>query len=246
MSSNVASALNIYPQEKRCSSCGLIKPREAFSLAKRPKDGLQSLCKECRRKSHEVNKTHDNDLSKARHQKNLLADHDRNKRNYEANKEHVLRRCAEYREKNPEKVAEWQRYWFIKNRHYVRQWHKDHREARRYIEWAISSLKCHKNRGFEIDISASELVEIAMITPHCPLCGVTLFWEPNPGKTRYESPSLDRINNENFIRKDNINIICVRCNATKGSRPLHEFIAYCKTVSERFVFEEGNSDQTTI
>ena len=44
------------------------------------------------------------------------------------------------------------------------------------------------------------------------------------------SPTLDRINNENVITNENIWIICSRCNATKLDRTLSEFIDYCQYI----------------
>ncbi len=48
------------------------------------------------------------------------------------------------------------------------------------------------------------------------------------------SPTLDRLDNETVIRKNNITILCYKCNATKRDRTLSEFLDYCKAVVSRF------------
>jgi hypothetical protein len=47
------------------------------------------------------------------------------------------------------------------------------------------------------------------------------------------SPSLDRLDNESVIRRDNILILCYKCNATKRYRTLREFLDYCDVVVAR-------------
>lgn len=49
-----------------------------------------------------------------------------------------------------------------------------------------------------------------------------------------KSPTLDRLDNEQIIRSDNILILCYQCNATKRDRTLKEFLDYCRAVSVKF------------
>lgn len=48
------------------------------------------------------------------------------------------------------------------------------------------------------------------------------------------SPTLDRLDNESVIRKDNVATLCYRCNATKRERTLKEFLEYCNAVVTKF------------
>ena len=48
------------------------------------------------------------------------------------------------------------------------------------------------------------------------------------------SPTLDRLDNENVIRSDNILILCYQRNATKRDRTLEEFLDYCNAVAKKF------------
>ena len=80
-----------------------------------------------------------------------------------------------------------------------------------------------------------ELYELASRVDACVFCGCQLDWQlGSKGSMKNNSPTLDRIDNEDVIRRDNILIICYRCNATKRDRTLKEFIDYCQSVVARF------------
>lgn len=249
MTSKVAKAIKVCPSgcfhdetllkdTKRCSMCGNIKPLDAFSISKKRNDGRQSYCKMCRKLHHEKNRTRDNELSRLRHKTNVIDDHARNKAYYESNKDAILARCAEYRKSlDPEMVAAYRRKWRENNGQYIKAWLKDYRECYRYILWARQTLRSHKNRGFQINVSSERVAEMAMNTPYCTFCGESLYWGAFPQKTRENSPSLDRMFNGDELCEDNINIICNKCNATKGNRTIEEFIAYCKTIADRYSIE---------
>ncbi len=103
-------------------------------------------------------------------------------------------------------------------------------------KWSSSTLHQHKNRGCEIEISIDNVYEIAKKTDFCNVCGIKLNWEYNSkkGKTLSNSPSLDRINCENVINKNNIMIVCHKCNKTKQDRTMKEFVEYCKNIVKKF------------
>lgn len=98
--------------------------------------------------------------------------------------------------------------------------------------WASRTLSSHKSRGHTINISREELIEFLENKTKCELCGRELNWESNKKKIRQDSPTLDRMNNENVIDIDNIMILCHRCNASKQDRTLKEFVDYCKEISK--------------
>jgi len=102
--------------------------------------------------------------------------------------------------------------------------------------WCNSTLYHHKKEGFNICITQEELKHIAKETLVCNICGCVLNWTPytSNGKTQQNSPSLDRINNDTIITKENIQIICHQCNRTKGERTMEEFINYCKMVVNKY------------
>jgi hypothetical protein len=101
--------------------------------------------------------------------------------------------------------------------------------------WARMSLGNHKRSGFSIDLNMfEELLPLAMSSNTCKICDVSLSWGYHNGKQLMTTPSLDRINNEKHITKDNIQIICYRCNSTKRDRSMSDFISYCKYVAKKF------------
>jgi hypothetical protein len=114
---------------------------------------------------------------------------------------------------------------------------RDREYARRNPKrrWATACLSGHRRRGFKIEITCQELYQIASRTDSCFICGTPLDWQlGNKGNMKRDSPTLDRADNENVIRKDNILILCYKCNATKRDRTLQEFIDYCEAVVKRF------------
>jgi hypothetical protein len=102
--------------------------------------------------------------------------------------------------------------------------------------WCGCILKGHKQQGNIIEPTKENLYNIIKEKEHCYICGNKLNWERNINKKEMTQnpPSLDRKNNENVINKDNILIICRKCNTTKLNRSFEEFILYCKNVVEKF------------
>jgi len=93
----------------------------------------------------------------------------------------------------------------------------------------VKALLSHKTKGMNVLITNDEIESLYKNTTHCPICGVKLS-----NKSRGNTPSLDRINNENELRIDNVWIICGKCNTTKQDRTLEEFYEYCKMVVEKW------------
>ena len=100
-----------------------------------------------------------------------------------------------------------------------------------YDKWARYTISAHEKRGFIVDLERDILANLAIQTTHCILCGQELNW--NGGIRTSLTPSLDRVNNEDFLNKDNIQILCVTCNTKKGSMTMSEYISYCDVISKR-------------
>jgi hypothetical protein len=100
-------------------------------------------------------------------------------------------------------------------------------------ERAKATLDHHKKSGNIISITRDELELLYNAASTCKICGRKLTLEYGSGKILKSSPSLDRINNEDELRVDNIQIICNCCNATKRNRTMKEFIEYCELVIRR-------------
>jgi hypothetical protein len=102
--------------------------------------------------------------------------------------------------------------------------------------WANQTIKNHRKKGFDVQFTNLELVEVAKSSAHCHYCEIELRWDRNvPGqKPAHNVPTLERINNEQHLDLDNIAIICLRCNTTKGPRTMSEFVTYCQRIAARF------------
>jgi len=133
---------------------------------------------------------------------------------YENNKEKILKQKKDYYENNKEKIKE-----YYEN-NYVRRWCTD-------------TINFHKKRGYIVNITFDELYNIVKDKPSCEICGKELEWySTGKGKTTNLSPSLDRIYNENEINKDNISILCHKCNTKKHSESIEENVIWCKQFIE--------------
>lgn len=114
-----------------------------------------------------------------------------------------------------------------------------HRRKHPRRSWAISSLGNHIQAGYISKITVNDLYKLACKTTNCKYCDTTLIYM-NKGKMCYDSATLDRRNNEQIIRLDNIDIICCRCNKAKGDMTEVEFINYCNNIFNHAVKYQPN------
>ncbi len=98
-------------------------------------------------------------------------------------------------------------------------------------KWARGTLASHRRRGKNVEdvLDVDWLSAFAEKTFECPLCGSKLMWEPRSGIT-WRDPTLDRKSNEQNMNRDNVWIICRRCNTTKGDGTVEDILAYCRSV----------------
>jgi hypothetical protein len=99
-----------------------------------------------------------------------------------------------------------------------------------YYRWACAAINRHKNKHgiLAVDFDAYWLAELGQKTSHCPIDGKPLRWDyardfDERGKARHDSPSLDRTNNELFLAKHNVQIVCFGCNSHKGARSMKKW-----------------------
>ena len=110
---------------------------------------------------------------------------------------------------------------------------KEYRENNYVRRWCHNTINCHKKCGYIVNITFDELYNIVKDKPSCEICGKELEWySTGTGKSTNLSPSLDRKNNENEINKDNISILCTKCNAKKHSDSIEENLVWCKQFEE--------------
>lgn len=148
------------------------------------------------------------------HRKDIL---EQMKKRY-ANPE-VKKQIKKYYKENHEKIMIKHGEWEARNVH---------------RRWAYGVLGKHKERGFKINITINKLVDLALRAKHCSYCNIGLKYRNKVHGGRRDSASLDRIGNTKNINLNNIQIICMRCNATKHDRTHAEFMDYCTMISNKF------------
>ena len=107
------------------------------------------------------------------------------------------------------------------------------KERRPFYFWAATSIRNHRANGCVIKLTIPELEQIASESKECAICGKCLKWNGGKGMLK-DLPTVDRINNEDILSKDTIQILCFDCNRTKGYRSMQEFIAYCSLIVSKF------------
>ena len=121
------------------------------------------------------------------------------------------------------------------HRAYRNQYDRNYARTNPRRKWTHACLASHRRSGYVVKLTSKELFELATKTDNCFVCGCKLNWGlGRKWKQRADNPSLDRLDNERMIRKDNVAILCYRCNATKQNRTLTQFIEYCAAVAARF------------
>lgn len=127
----------------------------------------------------------------------------------------------EYRQKNKGKILVYAKMWNRKNPLH---------------SWASHTHRKHRKKGFFLYFTIQDLIKKAKDTFKCELCNCDLDWTVGKKKhCRDNSPTLDKIQNEtrNLSLKD-IQIICLNCNAGKGSGSMMEYIMRCRRVCLKF------------
>ena len=191
-------------------------------------------CKDCKKlaskRFHEAHKSEQNERSKLWRLNNPIKAKESYKR---------------WRDANPEKVKIMDKIKRIKNREKVNTYHRSprgklmrrNRINRNPLQYIISaSLRNHRHKGIVIQTNSRELVAKFKTITHCQICFCELdltYYKDGTKHINLKRPSLDRIDNETIITKDNVQIICLSCNTTKGPRTMKEFLDYCKLVSKR-------------
>lgn len=122
------------------------------------------------------------------------------------------------------------------NRERNRQYSNSHKEERHAYNKQIhnvikNSLRHHVRKGMNVEVTLEEALEVYRATPYCRYCGRTMA--PSKGVCE-TSVTLDRIDNGNTLRKDNIQFVCHQCNLSKSNRTHDEYVAYMRNVLQNF------------
>ncbi len=95
---------------------------------------------------------------------------------------------------------------------------KDWAEEDYIKSWAKGVLHNHKSFGHVVNITLEELVQLALKTQYCVLCGAKLSYRQSKTyewEHHAKCASMDRIVNNTNYTIDDVDIICSTCNAIK-------------------------------
>jgi hypothetical protein len=151
---------------------------------------------------------------------------------------------AFYRETNREKLKEWHKKWYEKNKEQVKAKLKEFnlkypgRISENRKKWADNNvekrlLKGAKSRSKRDGIYFKLEYEDIVVPVKCPILGIKLKTN-NRQVPKYNSPSLDRINNNRGYTKNNIQVISYRANTMKGDASPIELIRFAEWVLQNY------------
>jgi hypothetical protein len=166
------------------------------------------LCVKCR----EIARIHNN---KRKEKKSSQA-----KEYYQQYKDEIKNKNKEYREKNREKLNIYDRSpeRRLSNKIWLKQ--KRQEDPCRFIFYSAKHRSQKTNILF--DLTYQDIIDAYPKDNLCPILGIHLV--VNEGKTKDNSPSLDRIIPEHGYVKKNIVIISYRANRIKNNATVEELI----------------------
>lgn len=193
---------------KHCNKCNRDLPIDSFY--KRGENGHASMCIEC--------------------------DHKKGQKYYKENKEKVDAKNKKWFQAHPEKPREYTAKWRLKpgSIEHIKEYDAMRRRDNPTRMWARDSINGHKRKGHKIEVTIDELEDFIKDHKYCMVCGVEMILGTGRNNSTLLSPTIDRINNENLISLDSIQIICKRCNMTKSDRSMKEFVDYCRMVADKY------------
>lgn len=150
---------------KKCSRCGVEKPKVEFSKCSRNKDGLARWCKSCASAyDKEYRSKHRDELltkGKIKYQENREEILSKQRQHYHENKE----KYKLYREENKERIKAWQAEYRKTHKReateYQKRYYKEHSEARKKYrrdktreihKFKQSCVKCGEHKSYMIDL----------------------------------------------------------------------------------------------
>lgn len=145
-------------QTKRCYGCGEVKDVSLFNKDRSRRDGLQPLCKSCRKTQREINKQ-----AKVAYDKTY----------YQANKEAKKRKTKIYDSVNRERVRKRKRVYYKNNIDAIRAYKKTYRQANKKRITAQKKAHYQNNKDYYNERSAARRANKKKNTPkfirNCPV-----------------------------------------------------------------------------
>jgi hypothetical protein len=129
----------------------------------------------------------------------------------EQNAERLRATQARWRAANPMTAAEKERKTMMRDRPEFR------------MQLLVTNARYRaKRKGLEFD----GLVHLLGTMPiHCACCKTTLDYARGQGRSPLSAPSLDRFDTRRGYTKDNVRVVCLRCNQLKNNATLEQIEA---------------------
>jgi len=234
-----------YGKGAKCTECRKIENKQRYKDNKNKiKENVKNYYEKNKKEINEKRKESSREYTKKYYNENKEKCIEKTKEWRKKNKKHIKKYDKKYKKTNKEKIKKIKHEWDMKNVEHNKI--EQQKRTRRLPErvWATHSLYGHKRNGCEIKITIDELEQIAKNTKNCEYCGHELIYRAKQKNDRKYIPTLDRIDIENEIRLDNIQILCIICNTTKLNRTHKEFIEYYKNLSKKF--NDGDNKNATL
>jgi len=157
---------------KKCSRCGAVKPHSEFYKHRTGKDGLNPHCKKCFSEEGKIYRDSHKEQQSEKSRKYYLTHKDEidasRKAYKDANPEKISAQNKKYRETHKEERSEYQKEYYRDNKEYKLANSKAHADKHRHRTWAIAAICSHRRSGYKVNITSSELEEIAIHTTPLP------------------------------------------------------------------------------
>lgn len=207
---------------KRCCTCKVEKPLEAFSKRARNKDGLREACKECCNAKQKIyNEAHKEEISirgKSHYVENKEAISSQHKTYRATRKEETAARDKAYREANPEKTKARSAAYYEAHKEeriaYAAAWNRAHPEKQLEL---VHRRNARKRNAFVESVSHLKVFERDEW-----ICGICL--EDVDPTIKFPNPlakSLDHIiplSKGGEHSYANVQLAHFGCNASKGNK----------------------------
>lgn len=205
---------------KKCTSCKLDFEYSYFAkfndFKAEPDEVCQyyKLCYYCRIKGRAAN------------QRRKEAKSNQSKEHYENNKKEIGLKNREWREKNKDKLKEYEKS--PQRKHKNKLWREKKREEDRYrFVWYAAKRRAKLN-NIPFTITKQDIINICPKDNKCPILGITLQFGNKISQDN--SPSLDRIIPSLGYVQGNILLISYRANRIKNDSTLDELEKICSFI----------------
>lgn len=112
------------------------------------------------------------------------------------------------------------RHYYANKEVYIERMRK-HKEENKFVHTRCSLKHRAQKLGVDFNLSVEEMK--ALVPNYCIITGLKLSYTEG---TMRNTPSFDRIDNEKGYTTDNVWVISMSANASKGKKTMEEFLAY--------------------